>query len=137
MQEVIDACLYEPSKFLSLSQQQEPTLAQIPPKDDSVYATSCGLLLNEVLQAPNVLLDALQRLLNLTLELDGGTLSLDSRNCAAILYAIRTAVRIESFMRLILQHAQWLESGEYVVFFRAVDNDSYFFEKHPIKNDFY
>jgi hypothetical protein len=111
VQRVIDACLYEPSLFLHAADSPLPPPDALPAKSDDAYATPIGLLFNEVVQAPTVLLDAVQRLLTLTLELDNGRLTLGSRGCAAILYAIRTAARVESFMRYVLQHAQWLKSG--------------------------
>jgi len=67
-------------------------------------ATPCGLLFNELSYSPAGILRPIQALLELALDIDTGKFSSSSR---LILFIVRLVVRVEAYMRYLVQHHAW------------------------------
>ncbi|CAM9735833.1 unnamed protein product, partial [Hapterophycus canaliculatus] len=79
--------------------QAAPTKAMpthVPAETRDHLATPCGLLFNELIKSPKVLLSSLDRMLDTALELDTGRYS--PAQSPSILYVLRLVVRVEGFM---------------------------------------
>ena len=59
LQAMLDACLFEPGSWQAAWQKDMPE--QIPPMNDDHFATPCGLLFNELLNEPTIVVDAIVR----------------------------------------------------------------------------
>ncbi|CAM9378337.1 unnamed protein product [Chrysoparadoxa australica] len=98
LQEVLDAALFEPGQW----QPEEPPVPSVVPADNRDHlATPCGLLFNELLKSPQVLLSSLEVMLTTALELDTGKFS--STHAPVILYVLRLVVRVEGFILYLHQ----------------------------------
>lgn len=101
LQAALDAAMFEPGLWQHTRFKTLPESVPAPEREH--LATPSGILFNELVRSPAGLTVPLLRLIELALELDSGRYSPDSPNCAAILYVIRTAVRIEGFVRAVLK----------------------------------
>ena len=106
MQEILEAALFEPGAWQEEEYRQPPT--QLPPSADErskLLATPLGLLFNELVHSPSLLLEPLERLLETALDLDTGA---HTGSTARIVYfVIRLIVRVESYALLLVRHARW------------------------------
>ena len=77
MQEVLESSIFEPGAWQETPQRKVPTEvpARSPEERAQVLATPLGLLLNELLLSPQLVLDPLQRLLEMALDSKRTTLS--------------------------------------------------------------
>ena len=100
LQAALDAALYEPGLWQRAPFKRLPEL--VPAREREHLATPSGILFNELVRSPAGVTGPLLRLIELALELDSGRYSASSLNCAAILYVIRITVRIEGFVRAVL-----------------------------------
>jgi Ca2+-binding EF-hand superfamily protein len=119
LQSMVDACLFEPGQFLDAAHEGLP----VPPKvpfgyhdietidPNQFFSTASGLLLNEASQSPALLLHAVLHLLELALDLDTGTLSLQAASARVMLYTIRLCVRVEEYLVFVIRHARHVKSG--------------------------
>jgi len=98
LQEVLDACLFEPGQWQADYAKEVP--AVVPPPKRSHLATPCGLLFNELVRSPYNIMASLEKMLDLMLEHDTGRYSESSS--PTILYVVRLVVQVESFI-LFLQ----------------------------------
>ncbi|CAM9947763.1 unnamed protein product, partial [Discosporangium mesarthrocarpum] len=97
LQEVLDATLFEPAQWQAATEKFMPT--HIPAVGRDHMATPCGLLFNELLKSPKVLLSSLDKILDIALELDAGRYT--PGQSPIILYAVRLIVRVEGFLLFI------------------------------------
>ena len=106
MQEVLEAALFEPGAWQEEPRRVPPTCVPLSADERSrVLATPLGLLFNELTHSPSLLLDPLERLLDMALDLDTGA---SGGQSARILYFVtRLIVRVESHALLLLRHAEW------------------------------
>ncbi|CAE7676808.1 unnamed protein product, partial [Symbiodinium microadriaticum] len=123
LQGVLDSVLFEPARFLHadvtgeqicafyvLSKQVRIMLirlssgepVEVPCKDRAHMATSLGLIMNEIYRSPEVFMDSANKLLALSMDLDVGTFH--SMTVPIILYILRLASRIESFVAFVIAH---------------------------------
>jgi hypothetical protein len=65
LQEVLDAALFEPATWQSPEMAAVPPPTHIPAPTRDHLATPCGLLFNELLKSPKVLLDSLDKVGNI------------------------------------------------------------------------
>lgn len=98
LQEVLDSCLFEPGQWQADLSKAVPT--QIPPPNRSHLATSCGLLFNELVYSPKNVITSIEKMLELILDHDTGRYS--ETSSPVILYIIRLAVQLESFIIFLL-----------------------------------
>ena len=110
LQEMLDACLFEPGVWKPNSSSATSSAAStrvpllIPPPTFDHMVTPCGLLFQELTTSPNVVCTALEDLLIQAIEMDTGTYT--ESTSEILLYIVRLIVRIESFMILILERAR-------------------------------
>eukprot|EP00958_Prasinococcus_capsulatus_P016955 scaffold1900_cov389-Prasinococcus_capsulatus_cf.AAC.31 len=128
LQQVLDACLFEMGPWLKPSDGNPMTAVvgaaevdassqlMIPAQDRMHTSTPLGLLFNELRNAPHTLVDAVDSILRYALALDSGRYDSESGGCAVILYAVRLAIRIESFLAFILEHCEWRSTAGSDVF---------------------
>jgi hypothetical protein len=106
LQEVVDSCLFEPGLWQA-SRQKAP-LTTIPSKDGDGrehMATPLGLLFNELLHAPEHIIDAVDRMALCVLELDEG--KWNDASSPYILFVLRLMVRLEGYILCCVEHAEW------------------------------
>ena len=99
LQEVLDAALFEPGLWQPDTKKVMPDT--IPAPDRGCLATPAGLLFQELTHSPELLLSCLQQILDNALDLDAGRYVREGASCI-IMYAVRVAVRVESFIRFLL-----------------------------------
>lgn len=108
LRSVLDGVLFEPSRWLDkLGDKKVPNI--IPPPTREHLATPTGLLFNELQYSPHAVLKPLKDMLDLALELDTGAYTQSAS--PIILYVVRTVVRIETYIKYMCAHNDWLESG--------------------------
>jgi hypothetical protein len=61
LQEVVDAAVFEPATWQSPGMARTPKPTTVPAPTRDHLATPCGLLFNELLRSPTVLLDSLDK----------------------------------------------------------------------------
>lgn len=93
LQEVLDAALFEPG--LWQEEHVKVVSDQIPAESRDNLSTSAGLLFNEIIKSPTVVLSAIHDILLKVLDMDTGRYTKVSE---AILYVIRLCVRVEGFL---------------------------------------
>jgi hypothetical protein len=103
LRQVVDGCLFEPGLWQPEDQKAQPD--EIPAPDRNHLATVNGLLFNELIHSPQGILQPIQRLLELSLDLDTGKFSYQSSQL--ILYVVRLAVRVESYMNFLVDNYKW------------------------------
>src|SRR6185437_2859408 len=103
LRSVMDGCLFEPGLWQEIDQKVQPDV--IPAPDRAHLATVNGLLFNELIHSPQGVLQPIQRLLELALDLDTGKFSLQSSQL--ILYVVRLAVRVESYINFLVANWRW------------------------------
>ena len=96
-------CFFEPGDFHQNVEKACPE--QIPAKSRAHMNTPLGLLFNELLKSPDTILRCINLLLDNILELDTGRY--DAGSSSAILYVIRLYVRIEAYIRIIVDNYLW------------------------------
>ena len=110
IQQVLDACLFEPGPWRSSEQGTIRSMpSEVPSKDPrSTFSTPLGLLFNELQMAPAGLISALETMLQLACDLDTG--KYEAVSASAVLYVIRLVVRVQGFAVAMLLHRDW-QSG--------------------------
>ena len=72
IQAVIDACLFEPG--LWQEDVMKPTATEIPSNKRKVFATPLGLIINELVHSPHIILESVEKMLSDCLDLDTGNI---------------------------------------------------------------
>ncbi|CAE7697283.1 unnamed protein product [Symbiodinium sp. CCMP2456] len=104
LQAVLDAALFEPGQWQSKQAAVTGPPSAVPAPDRSHLATPAGLLFNELLRSPRVLLDTTRLLLDVAVEKDPGHPG--SANEGLILYLVRLATRVQAYLLFLVQHAR-------------------------------
>ncbi|CAJ1373459.1 unnamed protein product [Effrenium voratum] len=100
LQVVLDAVLFEPGPWQSRLEAHQAPPELVPAPERRHLSTAAGLLFNELMRAPQPVLHAVLCLLQVAVEKDVGRP--DSANEGLILYIIRLAVRVESYLAFLL-----------------------------------
>ena len=95
LQAALDAALFEPGLWQSEMVKTAPQ--HIPAPTRAHLATPSGILFNELTRSPTAVSESILALTGLALELDSGRYDPGSANCAASLYILRVASRVEGF----------------------------------------
>ena len=103
LQRVLDACLFEPGAWQEALNKERPT--KVPAAKRDHLSTPCGLLFNELEKSPHNIVRCIDKMLEISLELDPGRYNPVS--CPSILYVVRLAVRIEGYMLYAISHHDW------------------------------
>ena len=103
LQGVLDATLFEPGEWQEMYEKEAPKV--IPPPTRSHLHTPCGLLFNELQKSPRVTVEAVEKMLDLVLDLDTGKFTPSSSPLT--MYIIRLVVRVESFVSFLVWHDDW------------------------------
>jgi hypothetical protein len=107
MQELLEACLFEPGPWQQQATRPMPEAIPVP-RDlrAEMLCTPLGLLFNELaLAPPSLLLPHVRRMLAAALDMDTGTS--ESASAAVIFFVVRLAVRVEAYVDFFLQHGEW------------------------------
>ncbi|CAM9179352.1 unnamed protein product, partial [Ectocarpus fasciculatus] len=99
LQDVLDSALFEPGRWQE--EYNKDTPQTVPSHDREHLSTPAGLLFNEFLMSPKIILNAVQAMLETVLEMDTGKYS-ELSEC--ILYVIRLAVRIEGYLLFLMKN---------------------------------
>jgi hypothetical protein len=109
LQGIVEGVLFEPEQFQPAGVYDEAKInfadLQIPLADRHFFSSPCGLLFNELLKSPEGLLNSVLKMIDLILEYDTGRYS--SENSGMILFVIRIIVRIEGWIRYIVENYEW------------------------------
>jgi hypothetical protein len=93
LQEVLDAALFEPGQWQFFD--TKPLITEIPAETRDHLCTPVGLLFNELIMSPDLVLSSIRTMLERVLDMDTGKYSILSE---AILYVVRLVVRVEGFI---------------------------------------
>jgi hypothetical protein len=99
LQEVMDAALFEPARWQEEYNKETPMM--VPYIDREHLSTPAGLLFNEIIMSPSIVMGSVQSMLERVLEMDTGRYSELSES---ILYVIRLAVRLEGYILFLLKN---------------------------------
>jgi hypothetical protein len=102
LQEVLDAALFEPGQWQQEMYKNSPT--EVPAENRDHLCTSAGLLFNELIMSPNIILSSIHQMLEKCMEMDTGKYSELSES---ILYVVRLAVRVEGFILFLVKNQQF------------------------------
>lgn len=106
LQHVLEAVLFEPWQYQKDEKKRIPEA--IPPSNREYFATPLGLLFNELIYSPDILLSSLLELLEIAIDKDTGYYN--SPNASILLYIIRLIVRLQGYVLFILRyHLYWEE----------------------------
>ena len=100
LQEVLDAAIFEPGQFKPNDDKLEIPL-NVPAVNRNHLFTTTGLLFNEIIMSPQVILTSIQSMLEKVIDMDTGRYSELS---ASILYVVRLAVRVEGFLLFLVKN---------------------------------
>eukprot|EP00435_Cladocopium_sp_Y103_P015704 s3542_g3.t2 len=104
LQVVLDAALFEPGQWQPPMDLLKSPPDTVPAPDRRHLATAAGLLFNELMRSPQAVVHAVLCLLQVAIEKDVGRP--DSANDGLILYVIRLATRIESYLAFLVSHGR-------------------------------
>jgi hypothetical protein len=119
IQEVLDAALFEPGQWQSSS--GKIVISEIPCEQREHLCTPVGLLFNELMMAPALVLNSIHSMLERVLDMDTGKYSTLSES---ILYVIRLVVRVEGFILFLGRHRQHKSSSSGFRYFGAAEESS-------------
>ena len=108
MQEVLDSCLFEPGDWQPDYKPRVPE--SIPVFDRASLATPLGLLFNELHHSPDIIVNAVEKMLDYVLDLDTGRYNENS--AVLTFYVLRLAVRIEEYIFFMTRHFRWAEARQ-------------------------
>eukprot|EP00929_Paragymnodinium_shiwhaense_P044942 TRINITY_DN23026_c0_g1_i2.p1 TRINITY_DN23026_c0_g1~~TRINITY_DN23026_c0_g1_i2.p1 ORF type:complete len:4431 (+),score=980.35 TRINITY_DN23026_c0_g1_i2:153-13445(+) len=103
LQQVLDAALFEGGAWQSQDEGRQGAPPTIPAADRTHLGTPTGVLFNELIKSPEVVLKSLLSMLQVVVEKDTGMPG--AANEAVILYVVRLAVRVESYLTFAIEHA--------------------------------
>ncbi|CAM9175989.1 unnamed protein product, partial [Choristocarpus tenellus] len=106
LQEVLDATLFEPAQWQVAEEKVMPT--SIPATGREHLTTPCGLLFNELLKSPKVLLASVNKMLDTALELDTGRYT--KGQSPLILFILRLVVRVEGFLLFLADETKGIRT---------------------------
>ena len=107
LQEVVDAALFEPGRWQEEHIKEPPST--VPAPDRNHLSTSVGLLFNEIIMAPDIILKSILTMLEKSADMDTGKYSDISES---VLYVLRLAVRIEGYMLFLEKNYDYHNSIE-------------------------
>ena len=100
---ILDAAIFEPGQFKPNDINLDiPT--SVPAINRNHLFTPVGLLFNEIILSPQVILTAIQTMLEKVIDMDTGRYSELS---ASILYVVRLAVRVEGFLLFLVKNRKF------------------------------
>ena len=102
LQEILDAAIFEPGQWKPHSKSD--MIFNIPAPDRGHLCTPSGLLFNEIIKSPHVILDAIYKMLSRVVDMDTGKYSELSDS---ILYVARLAVRIEGYLLFVVKNNEY------------------------------
>lgn len=103
LQSVLDAAFFEPGQ-LQVFEDGRVIKVETAPAPKSALATRFGLIANELVNAPDLIIDAVDAFLERIRELDPGKASglRDGGHAAAIAYVVRFLARLDGYVILLL-----------------------------------
>ena len=103
LQNVIDSCLFEPGSW----QASAPTelAAMIPDMSRASVSTPCGLLVNELVNAPCGIMESVNKMLDVVMDMDTG--KFEGPSTQVILYVLRMATRVCQYAGFVVRNFEW------------------------------
>ena len=119
IQEVLEAALFEPGAYAADEDPARthrdgsgglaPLPEKVPPEKKEerreLLATPLGLLFNELVHAPAVILTALRQMLTVALDMDTGSSA--GASARVIFFVVRLAVRVEGFVLYLQRNREY------------------------------
>lgn len=102
LQEVLDSAMFEPARWKEEDGRETPSI--VPAPDREHLCTPAGLLFNEIIMAPDVILSSIQTMLERVVDMDTGRYSALS---GSILYVVRLAVKVESYLLFLVRNREF------------------------------
>lgn len=97
---MLDSTLFEPGTYLP-RRLRDKAPEFVPTNDETLLATRYGLLINELVCAPDAVVSAVIRLMNQALEIDTGDFDVSSTDI--ILYVVRVAARVDNYISYLIE----------------------------------
>ena len=105
LQEVLDAAIFEPGQWREEVLIDCPTT--VPAPDRKHLCTAAGLLFNEIIMSPNVILTSVVNMLEKVIDMDTGKYS---EIGDSFLYIVRLAVRIEGYLLFLTRNYDYWQT---------------------------
>ena len=102
MQEVLDAAMFEPGQWKNDYDVSLPSI--IPAADRDHLCTPVGLLFNEIVMSPNIILTAILQMVERVIDMDSGKYS---ELGESILYVTRLAIRVEGYLIFLIRNKKF------------------------------
>lgn len=109
LRNILDSVLFEPGKYLAMGMTGvAPTM--VPSNNPKLLATPYGLLMNDLLSSPDLVVRAVMSILTGALSCDTGTVVDESTayfntSSVIILYAVRLAARVDNYISFLIDWA--------------------------------
>jgi hypothetical protein len=120
LQEVLDAAMFEPGQFKEEDVIAAPTV--VPASTRNHLCTAVGLLFNEIITTPNIILQSIHTMLERVCEMDSGTYSELSDS---ILYVVRLAIRVEGYLLFLVVNTKFHEEQKQNMLLKQQYNGAY------------
>lgn len=101
LQEVLDAALFEPSQWQE--EAAKDIITKVPADAREHLCSPVGLLFNELIMSPTIILTSIQTMLERVIDMDTGKYSALSES---ILYTVRLVVKVESYILFLVKNRQ-------------------------------
>ncbi len=105
VQGLLDATLFEPGHWQEEILKVYPS--QVPHTDREHMSTPAGLLFNEIIRSPDIILKSIQKMLEGVVDMDTGKYSQLSES---ILFVVRLAIRVEGYLMYLVQNNNYHKS---------------------------
>ena len=107
LQGVLDSCFFEPGGWVADEDKRLPKA--VPSEDSGLTSSPFGLLMNELIFSPKLLLDGVLSILDKALEFDTGSYA--GQSAPVILYFIRLVVRVEEYVNAVVEMLKMKANG--------------------------
>lgn len=107
IQEILDSALFEPGRWQEELEKIAPEMVPAPSRDH--LSTPAGLLFNEIIMSPNVILSSIKDMLEKVIDLDTGRYSEVSES---ILYIVRLAIRVEGYLLFLVKNFEYNDKNQ-------------------------
>jgi hypothetical protein len=105
LQEILDAAIFEPGQWREDPLINCPTI--VPAPDRKHLCTAAGLLFNEIIKCPSVVLSSVSSMLEKIVDMDTGKYS---ELGDAFLYVVRLAVKVEGYLLFLVRNFEYFKT---------------------------
>ena len=116
LRDILDSVMFEPGRFLSIECEGGVAPKMVPTRHQKLLASPYGLLFNELLHSPTVIVTSTLNLLESAITLDTGSVSNSDTNdfninVQIIFYALRFGCRVDNYLSVLIRIAKGSYQG--------------------------